>query len=166
MGDSDVDLVGTEQDDALLAELRAVAAVRDPVPDAVLDAAKATLTWRTIDAELAALAYDSAVEAASTAGALVRDRSATREYRMLTFEAGDVSVEVEISGTGRTRRLTAQVVPPTTAEVEVRSPHGTTTTTTDDSGHLLSVEIAPGPVSLRVRVLPDGPTLVTEWVTA
>jgi hypothetical protein len=161
VGGDEVDLVGTEQDDALLLELRAVAAVRDAVPEAVLAAARDSLTWRTIDAELAALAFDSLADA----GALVRDGAATRDYRLLTFEAGQVSLEVEISGTGSRLRLSAQIVPGAVASVEVRSPAGTTTTTTDEHGRLAPVDVAPGPVSLRV-VRSDGTTFVTEWVTA
>jgi hypothetical protein len=149
------------EDDALLASLRVAAAAHDGVPEPVLSAARESLTWRTIDAELAALAYDSLADA----GALVRDGAATRDYRLLSFEAGEVAVEVEISGSGDRRRLTAQVVPPAAADVEVRSPAGMTTGRTDEHGRLAPVDVAPGPVSLRV-VRADGSTFVTEWVTA
>jgi hypothetical protein len=163
MGDSDVDLVGTEQDDALLAELRAAASLHDGVPPAVADAARASFTWRTIDAELAALAFDSLAEA----GALVRGGAPTRDDRLLTFETADVSVDVEISGTGGDLlRLTAQVVPAGPAEVSVRTPGGEVVATTDQDGRLAPMDVARGPISLRVRVLPDGPVLVTEWVNA
>lgn len=160
MSDQDVDLVSPEADDALLAELRAAAADHDPVPDAVLTAARESLTWRTIDAELAALAYDSFADA----GALVRDGAPTRAYRLLTFDAGETSVEVEIAGTGAALRLSAHVVPAAEVDVEVRTPSGTVTARTDEYGRLAPVEIAPGPVSLRL-LLPGGP-VATEWVTA
>ena len=47
-------------DDALLAALRRIPRHADPVPGPVLEAARGSFTWRTIDAELAELAYDSA----------------------------------------------------------------------------------------------------------
>ncbi len=43
------------RDDELLGMLRAALEASDPVPEAVLDAARASFTWRMIDAELAAL---------------------------------------------------------------------------------------------------------------
>ena len=49
-----------DPDDRLLAELAAALDAADPVPARVLDAAKESFTWRTIDAELAELVFDSA----------------------------------------------------------------------------------------------------------
>ena len=43
-------------------ELRAAIATADPVPPEVLRAARESFTWRTIDAELAALTYDSVID--------------------------------------------------------------------------------------------------------
>ena len=42
--------------DVMLQCLRELVAVADPVPPALQEAAGALLTWRTVDAELAALA--------------------------------------------------------------------------------------------------------------
>jgi len=47
------------QYEEFLAELRLAGLVVDPVPQRVTFAAKASLAWRTIDAELAELTYDS-----------------------------------------------------------------------------------------------------------
>ncbi len=49
-------------DDALMVELRHVVGRVDPIPEAVRIAARAAIEWRTLDAELAALVHDSAVE--------------------------------------------------------------------------------------------------------
>src|SRR6185312_17019847 len=88
----------------LLAELRNVVDQADPIPEPVVAAAKAVFTWRTIDAELAELVADSFVTAAGT-----RTADAAR---LLTFQADDTEVEVEIAATGATRRITGQLVPP------------------------------------------------------
>ena len=50
-------------DDELLAELRAAIAEADLVTDRQREAARAAFTWRTVDAELAELLHDSALEA-------------------------------------------------------------------------------------------------------
>ena len=98
------DLLGPE-DEALLQELRAAARRFDPPPDSVLEAARASLTWRTIDAELAALEFDSAVDLAATA---VRGGEGPR---LLTFAAPGLNIEVEVSPIGPRRQLVGQLVP-------------------------------------------------------
>ena len=50
------------KDDDLLRELGRVVTAADPVPPEVIAAAKASFTWRTIDAELAELAFDSLLD--------------------------------------------------------------------------------------------------------
>lgn len=71
---------------------------QEPPAEAV-DLVKDAWTWRTIDAELMELTYDSVLD---TAG--VRDASARRT---MEFTAGDISVVIEIDG--RTIRGTATV---------------------------------------------------------
>ena len=51
-----------DDDEALLSELRRVTNELDPIPEHVLTAAHAAIGWRTIDAELAELIADSAVD--------------------------------------------------------------------------------------------------------
>ena len=55
------DMVNPE-DAQLLDELRRAASRFDPPPPAVVEAARSSFTWRTIDAELAALVFDSGVD--------------------------------------------------------------------------------------------------------
>jgi hypothetical protein len=76
-------------DERLLARLRDVAAEYDPVPADVLAAARAALTTRRLDEELAALVADSALADAGV-------RAARPEVRLLTFEAADVSLELQV----------------------------------------------------------------------
>jgi hypothetical protein len=51
-----------DPDDPLVAELRTLVARVDPVPPLVTQVAKAALGWRRLDADLAELLSDSALE--------------------------------------------------------------------------------------------------------
>jgi len=141
----------------LLAELRDVAELADPVPAAVVTAAKAALTWRTVDAELAELTADS-----SLAPAGVR---AAQAARLLTFEGPGVEIEVEIVETGPTRRLTGQVVPVTPAGVTIRWGAGVVDVTADDLGRFTATDVPAGSVRLEVRRADDRHPVVTSWVS-
>ena len=152
---------GTDEADArLLAALRAVAGSVDPVPAAVTQAARESLTWRNIDAELAELAYDSLLDDALLVG--TRSEVAPRS---LTFEAADVVVEVEVVDTGERRRLLGQLVPPRPADIQVRHSGGMIRVGADDVGRFTAAGVAAGPVSLRCRVAgqEDAP-VETPWV--
>ena len=113
----------------LLAELRVAGLVVDPVPERVTFAAKASLAWRTIDAELAELTYDSALDDERLS--LVRGATAVR---ILTFSAGDLTVDVEVEGTDRERRLVGELAPAQRATIVVRHAQGTTEVETDEDG--------------------------------
>lgn len=155
------DVNGTDEADLrLLDALRAVAGAADPVPAAVVQAAKESFTWRSIDAELAALAYDSLLDDALLAG--TRSEASPRS---LTFEAADVVVEVEVIDTGAQRRLLGQLVPPRPAEIQVRHSGGTIRIGADEVGRFAAPGVAPGPVSLRCRIAgQEGTPVETPWV--
>jgi hypothetical protein len=154
-------------DDALLDELRHVVAQLDPIPGAVRIAARAALEWRTLDAELAALVHDSAVDEPLFA---VRG---TAGPRALTFEAPDLTIEVEAeaeaaAGEAGGMRLVGQLVPPQPAEIAVRHGDELTAVRADERGRFAAHGIAPGPVSLRCRLdgAPGAGRLVeTGWLT-
>src|SRR5690606_15854931 len=65
-----------DPDELLLTELRRVAALLDPMPDRLVRAGRESLTWRSVDAELAALLSDSAVD--DERAALVRSTAGLR----------------------------------------------------------------------------------------
>lgn len=153
-------------DDAELAELeeqlrRAVARF-DPVPPRVADAAIDSLTWRTIDAELAELAFDSLAE--QKGEALVRG---VEELRLLTFEATGLTIDVRVAQTGPSRTVIGQLVPPQRAAVEVRHPGGLATVDTDELGRFRASPISAGPVSLRCSIGTESVRrrIVTDWVS-
>ncbi|MQA85590.1 MAG: hypothetical protein GEV03_13420 [Streptosporangiales bacterium] len=150
-----------DSDDALLAELRDLFEAMDPVPAQVVAAAEASFTWRTIDAELAALVADSAER--PLAG--VRSQVGQAGPRLLTFEGQGLLVEVEIDSVGTDRRLVGQLVPPKPAEVEVRWPGGSLTRIADEVGHFTVDAVPQGPVSLVCRLADTAKPVATSWVT-
>ncbi|MGH9283590.1 MAG: hypothetical protein ACRD0S_11720 [Acidimicrobiales bacterium] len=150
---------GTEPDARLLAALERAARLHDPVPADTERLARESFTWRTIDAELAELAYDSLFDDDRLVG--IRSGQAPR---VLTFEGPAFAVEVEVQEQGDRRRLMGQLVPPARAGIEVRHAGGPLTVEADDMG-IFSVEVEPGLVSLRCRRHEgEGPVLETAWV--
>lgn len=148
----------TAEERELLADLAAGLATVDPVPPALVTAAKASLTWRTIDAEIAALVADSATEPASVRGPGGR--------RLLTFEAGSTAVVVEVSPAGHARRLLGQIVRPRPAEVEVRHAGGSLSVNADEMGRFTVEQVPAGPVSLVCRFRdPASRPVCTSWVS-
>lgn len=82
-------------DDELMAALGEAVAESGDVSDRRREAARAAFTWRTVDAELAELLHDSALEDA----AAVRSSTAPDvEVRTLSFRAGATTLEVEVDG--------------------------------------------------------------------
>lgn len=168
MNDDDIDLTGAEPgddavDDNLLAELRSAVDVHDPVPVRVLAAAKASLTWRTIDDELADLAFDSSVDASPV---LVRGPGPASEEQLLTFETERVSVDLQVTVRGEGRRLMGQLAPAGVADIEVRSAAGVVVTTrSDELGRVPALDVPAGPLSLRIQFPGQPVAIVTDWVT-
>ncbi len=143
----------------LLALVRSAVDAHDPVPPAVLAAARASLTWLSVDAELARLVEDSAL----TGLAGVRSQGGPR---LLTFEGGQGDVVlVEVAEQGDRRRLTGQLVPGRAVEVEVRRTAGSLVVRADELGRFAVDDLAAGPVSLACRLDADRPPLVTPWTT-
>src|SRR5262249_7326628 len=84
----------THEDEALLERLRAICAEVDPVPDLVFQAARAAFTLRRLDAELAELVLDSAD---APAGAVAVRAAGPADIRMLSFTAGPLRVELQVT---------------------------------------------------------------------
>lgn len=140
----------TDHDDALLGDLRRLLGEIDPVPEHAQIAARAAIEWRMIDAELAALVHDSTIDDPVAA---VRG-GATTAPRALTFEAGDLTIEIEAEpGSGdEGMRLVGQLVPPQPAEVAVLHGEDLTVARADDRGRFVVGGISPGSVSVRCRL--------------
>jgi hypothetical protein len=157
------DLPGEQDDDgpgfdeALLEEeLRQAVAILDPVPAELRQLAMDAYALYDMDARLAELTFDSLVDAIPVRGAM-------DVPRMLTFTAGDLSVDVEVTSD----RLMGQVMPPQPAGIEVlNGPQALcpTTLTADSMGRFTSDVPPSGPFALRLRT--GGEVVVTEWLRA
>lgn len=147
-------------DDRLLEEIGQLLRRADPVPSDVTLAARSALAWRRMDAELAELLYDSALEAEPLAGV----RSTATGWRVLTFEGRGVTIEVEISLERSKRTLVGQIIPPSAARVVVRLPGADRSVDADELGRFVASDLKAGPVSLRCE-LADGMAIETGWVT-
>lgn len=145
-----------DDDDALVAELRLLAAQVDPVPPEALAAAGSAIVWRSMDAELAELVDDGDRRLAG-----VRDRDVPT---LLTFAAEGLTVELEVLDQAGRRRLDGQLVPPAPGTVEVRHRSGTMTVEVDGVGRFAAEDVAPGPVRLRCRAA--GLVVETDWFVA
>ncbi len=143
------------RDRALLDEVRAALDEHDPVPAGVIEAARASLTWLTVDAELAALAEDSALTSTG-----VRSGDASR---VLTFECSTGVIVLEVTEMGDSRRDVGQA--DRQAHLTIRHSGGVTELDTDEHGRFQVEDIGPGPASLRCVFAdaPDSP-VVTSWV--
>jgi len=134
-------------------ELRQAAAILDPVPPALRQIAVEAFALHDLDSRIAELSFDSVVDA-------IPVRGATAAPRMLTFHAGEVTVDVELTAQG----LMGQVLPPQTARIEVLTgPHAGSPLTTDDMGRFSHEEPPAGPFALRLRT-GEG-VIVTDWLT-
>lgn len=148
-------------DEEILTEIGGLMRKADPVPPELTLAARSALAWRSMDAELAELLHDSALETEPLAGV----RSTTGGWRALTFETADgISIEVEVTVERSKRSLIGQIAPAGPAKVVVRLPGAEVPVEVDDLGRFQTNSLRPGPISLRCE-LPDGRAIETGWVT-
>jgi hypothetical protein len=142
-------------DDELLALLGQALGTADAVPEHVLEGARSAFTWRTIDAELAELVFDSARELSG-----VRSDDSNRQ---VTFSAPGVEIEVMVIGNG-SRRLLGQLVPPVATTIELVGSDAVYTARSDELGRFSFDELAPGPVRLMILDATGASTVQTEWM--
>jgi hypothetical protein len=134
--------------------LREAAEVCDPVPSSLREAALAAFALHDLDARLAELTFDSLLDAAPV-------RSGEDAPRMLTFAAGDLTVDVEVGEHG----LLGQLLPPRAAGVEVLTrpaPEAAASCSADETGGFSCAVDVAGPFALRVRTGDE--VVVTEWL--
>ena len=139
-------------DDDLLDELRAVVNTTDPVPDRLVDSAKAAFSWRTIDEELAQLQFDSLADSE----VLVRSADTAVHLAFATSKAG---INVEIGDDA----LTGQVVPPAIAVRILMQSGEQIEVPCDELGQFTIARPTSGPIRL-IAVFDDG-DVMTEWFT-
>jgi hypothetical protein len=154
-----------DPDEPIVGELRTFFARVDPVPPLVTQAAKAALTWRRVDAELAELLADSTLEAESLALA----RGSGMPVRSVSFSAGELTIDIEIHADDSRSTLLGQLSPPSIARIEIQTTGGDATveTKSDRLGRFRTQLPSGDTVRLRVEAQePDwAPGIETSWFT-
>jgi len=148
-------IMNEQNDDQWIATLGDAIRHADPVPEHVLAGARAAFTWRTIDAELAELVFDSASELTGVRG--------ETSPRQVTFQAPGVEIEVMVIENGQ-RRIVGQLVPPSEVTVQLASGDSVAETQTDELGRFTFNDVLPGPVRLSVLGSSGEDLVHTEWV--
>jgi hypothetical protein len=145
-----------DDEEYLLRELKAAYAESRQVPPEAAQTAKASFTWRLVDAELETLSlcFDSTVDDL----AVVRSGSTTAP-RMLSFESDDIGVELEVGA----HEVTGQLIPAQSGEVRFVSAAGPSAHTTADSNGCF-VFRSPAQPPFRLEFRTPQAHFATEWI--
>jgi len=146
----------TNDDEWLLAELGEGLRSAGDVPPEFIAAGKAALAWRAVDAELATLIRDSDDDRS-----LAGTRAEAASLRSLSFVAGDLSIEVEVTADA----LLGQVVPPQPGQVELGTPAGSAQTVPVDEVGWFVIQPVPQSMFRLHLSTSDGAAVITQWVT-
>ena len=150
---------GSDPLDAALHALGEALQAADGPPTQVVSQAKLVFTWRTIDAELAELTFDSVVDG-ELAG--VRGFHAARN---VTFETAAVVIDAEITAVGDHYDLVGTVMPVVAATLSSQRGDGAETdVVVDEMGRFRVTGLAAGPLRFVVRA-GQGTRVVTDWVS-
>lgn len=142
-----------DDDDRLLEDLGAALRAAGPAAEKLLAGADAAYEWRTVDAELATLSYDSLLDRELLL------RGSVPISRSLVFQGSTMSVDVELN----VDALVGQLVPPTAGEVVLLGIAGELgRTRADELGSFTLVAPARGPIRLLCET--SAGRLVTEWL--
>ncbi len=141
-------------DDELMSELRRIGAEVDPVPEFVTDNARAALSTRRIDDELAELLLDSAVESGQVRGDQER-------LRLLSFQLAEFSLEIQLDYTDEQVSLRG-LVAGMAGEIDLETDGEHRTMPVDADGEF-TARLSRGAARFRLRA-PDGRVITTSWV--
>ncbi len=146
-----------DDDDRLLAALGDAIRAAGQVPASFTEAGRAAYTWHGIDAELAALTFDSAAEPA----AALAIRAEEASPRFLTFAAGDLTIELEVGPDA----ITGQIVPPQTGHADACPASGPASSTEiDEIGCFVIRPLPASPFRLHCHAS-SGISALTTWIT-
>lgn len=139
-------------DDRLLAELGEAHRLAAAVPAGVIAAGRAAFAWRTVDAELAALTYDS------VGAGLVGTRAELATLRALTYATRELTIELELTSEG----LLGQLIPAQPGQVQLHGQDGSVRTADIDELGWFAIRPAPSGMC-RLRLRTADTTVLTEW---
>lgn len=145
-------------DDVLLETLRDALTSASEVPPGLVAAGKAVYAWRTIDADLAALTYDSAWDSGEVAATRAAESAALRR---LTFASEQVSIELELTP----GELLGQLSPPQRGTVRLASGSDDLgTTAVDELGFFVVSPVPSRPFRITCHTA-SGATVMTGWIS-
>jgi limonene-1,2-epoxide hydrolase len=145
-------------DEQFLTDLADAVRAAAEVPARFVETGKAAFAWRDIDAELAELTYDSATQ---PSGALAGARADPAAMHAVTFLAGGLTIEVEVTA----EALQGQLVPPESGQIELQRRDGPPgTAPVDTAGWFIFTPPPAPPYRLHLRTA-DGRRILTEWIT-
>jgi hypothetical protein len=153
-----------DQDELMMAELRAFLAEVDPVPPLVTETAKASLGWRRLDADLAELLSDSAL----VEEPLALTRGSEAPARAVTFTAAGLTIDIEVHADEGGRILLGQLSPPLAGTIEIQRTDEPPVSTDADRLGRFRIRLAKGgPIRLRVLDADSAarPPVETSWIT-
>ncbi len=155
--------MSSDDNDSLEQELGELLGRADPIPPTVLQAGRAALGWRRLDAELAELLADSVL--GSNELALARGTEAP--LRSVTFGTGRRAIDLDVEERGEGRTLRGQLSPPAEVTIEVQRQDGTTLASVraDPFGRFVVELPAAGTIRLRLTGDPQLDTIETAWIT-
>ena len=144
--------------DRLLAALGEALRSERSVPAEFVATGKAAFVWHGIDAELAALTYDSAFEGG--AAELAGTRSEPASIRYLTFTSERFTVEIEVTD----EALLGQLVPSGPGQVEVCAADGTVVMAALDQAGGFTIRPVPRGSFRLCYHATNGANVLTNWV--
>ena len=156
----DSDVAGPAEE-ALAEQLRRIALEADPVPELVLESARAALSLRRLDAELAEMVHDSELD--GLLGVRGDADDADGGVRMLSFEAPGVSISAQITTSDAGHSLLGQVAGADVTAVSVQTPTGEIEAELGEGGVFRLADVPSG--SLRLVVTTGAGEVVGDWVT-
>ena len=143
-------------DDRLMAALGEAVRAGRAVPPEFTDAGKAMYTWHNVDAELAALTFDSAAQAAAV---VVRAEEASP--RFLTFAGAELTIELEIG----LDSIVGQIVPSQPGHVDACPASGAAASAEiDEIGCFIVRPLPSSPFRLHCHTAADV-SVLTTWIT-
>lgn len=148
--------VSSQDNDFDLQALARIAQEYDAPPSIVDELAMAAFETRHLDLQFAALIADSEI-----GSELVR--SVDAGPRMISFECGDISVELQLTHTGEKISVNGLVIG-ATGSVVIQTSTGSLEAAIDEAGWFARDGVVTGALRLRL-IHPNGSGVVTEWIT-
>ncbi len=135
----------------LLDELREALTLARPAPDGLTELAAATFSWRTVEEELAQLAFDSTES-------LMAVRSDTT-VRTMSFELEGLTIDLQINLSAGS--LIGQIEPEEQGTASLIHREGILDTPIEDLGTFGFDDLPAGPLAIRVTLADR--VVRTEW---